>query len=132
MAIIIQVREYGTDKTMPPRGTYQCPGNVTYDPSLPGRFGHEITNGVLFASTNDHDGIHKLVGMIDCKENWSIRGNVFSSNDFNFAKKDTQNTVKENLDSKIDQCFDVGNEDVRHANDANDGDMPVVDSRKYM
>ena len=69
--------------------------------------------------------------MMIYSRHYIIRVNI-PSDDFDTAEKDAENGVEERLDSKIEQGFDITNENVNHCGRRHCRNVPREDGRKDM
>ena len=86
----------------------------------------------MLTCTKDGNSIHELVGMIDSKDYWSMTGNVITSDNLDITKEYTQNRLKENLDSKVEQCLEFRDPYINAEGYANGCYVPWCDRRENM
>jgi hypothetical protein len=54
------------------------------------------------------------------------------TNRLHASKKDTENGMEKDFDTKIQNCFDITDEDVCHQGNADCGNVPRKHGRKHM
>jgi hypothetical protein len=59
-----------------------------------------------------------------CKYNWSISRNILSSHNFHLPKEDGENTFEKDLEPKVDELFDIGDENVNDKDQTNRSNVP--------
>ena len=55
----------------------------------------------MLAAWQEHDGIHKLIGVVDSKDSWSMARDIISSDNLNLPEEDRKNGKKEDLDQIV-------------------------------
>lgn len=77
----------------------------------------------MLTSTENHDGIKKLIGMVRGENNGSIARNIVSSHHLHFSKEYRNDRMKEYLDSKKEQCLELGYEYIDNQQYGNGGNV---------
>ena len=83
-------------------------------------FGHEITH-VPATRGKNHDGVDKLIGVVNGEDHGSMRRDVGITNDFDFTEKDTENGMEKDFDGKVENLLELCKEDVNHQGNGDKG-----------
>jgi hypothetical protein len=84
------------------------------------------------ALTQYHGGIHKLIGMIDAKENGPLSRDVLAADNFHIPKENADNRMKKGLDGKVNQIFHLTYANVGNCGNADGCHVPWCNGRKDM
>jgi len=83
-------------------------------------------------SADQHDGIDKLIGMIDTENARPKRRNVLNAHNFDISKENRQDGMKKSLDTKMQQFFHFFQENVNGQQKSHGGDLPGLNKGKDM
>lgn len=86
----------------------------------------------MLTSTDECDGINKLIGMIDGINNGSMPWYIVSSNNLDIAKENGQDGLEKDLGGKEQESFEFRDPYITPQDYTNAGYMPWSYRRKHM